>query len=153
MTCGLSFLPCHSMISICTLVIYLCILNGLELHWVQGGPIVTLARLFLFLFTPHSNWPNTWPMKICPKHGRRKWPKHKPKIKHILLCIMFIKLAKKWKSKQQLILPEIRVFWDPFLLPIFLAKYFEAGWVFITQSCKIHFISTSPEFIGKFEKK
>ena len=38
--------------------------NGLELHWVQGGPIVTLARLFPFLFIPYSNcqnWPKTWP--------------------------------------------------------------------------------------------
>jgi len=33
------------MISICTLVIYLCTLDGLESHWVQGGPIVTLATL------------------------------------------------------------------------------------------------------------
>jgi len=33
---------------------------GLELHWVQGDPIVILARLFLFLFTPYSNWKN-WP--------------------------------------------------------------------------------------------
>jgi len=32
--------------------------NGLELHWVQGGPIVTLATLFLFLSTPYSNWQN-----------------------------------------------------------------------------------------------
>jgi len=38
--------------------------DGLELYWVQGGPIVTLARLFIFLFTPYSNsqnWPKTWP--------------------------------------------------------------------------------------------
>jgi len=33
--------------------------DGLELDWVQGGPIVILARLFLFKFTPYSNWPNT----------------------------------------------------------------------------------------------
>jgi len=39
--------------------------DGLELNWVQGSPIVTLAILFAFLFTPYSNWQN-WP---------RTWPK------------------------------------------------------------------------------
>jgi len=45
---------------------------GLELHWVQGGPIVTLARLFLFLFTPYSNWPNTWLMKMTQIQAQNK---------------------------------------------------------------------------------
>jgi len=105
MTCGPSCLPCHSMFFMYTLVIYLCTLDGLELHWVQGGPIVTLASLFLFLFTPcpiHDSW--NW---------SKTWLKYKPKIKHILLYIVFIKLLKKWKSIQQLILPEMRVFWTP----------------------------------------
>jgi len=39
--------------------------DGLGLHWVKGGPIVTLARLFIFLFTLFSIWQN-WP-KTLPK--------------------------------------------------------------------------------------
>ena len=69
---GPSCLPCHYMLSICTLVIYLCTLDGLELHWVQGGPIVTLARLFLFLFTPYSNWPNTCPKTVAEMQAQNK---------------------------------------------------------------------------------
>jgi len=46
--------------------------DGLELHWVQGGPIVTLARLFIFLFTPYSNWPKTWPKIMAKIQAKNK---------------------------------------------------------------------------------
>jgi len=50
----------------------------------------------------HENW---------PKNGPRQWLKYKPKINPTLLCTIFIKLnKKKWRSRQQLILPEMRVF-------------------------------------------
>jgi len=48
-------------------------------------------------------------MKIGLKHGPRKCPKYKPKIKHILFCIMFIELDKNGRA-ETLILPEMRVF-------------------------------------------
>jgi len=50
-------------------------LDGLELHWVQGGPIVTLAKLFLFLFIPYSdwkNWPKTWPKIMAEIQAQNK---------------------------------------------------------------------------------
>ena len=46
--------------------------DGLELHWVQGGPIVTLARLFLLLFTPYSNWRKTWPKIMAEIQAQNK---------------------------------------------------------------------------------
>ena len=131
MTCGPSCLPWHSMLSLCTLEIYLCTLDCLELHWVQGGPIVTLARLFLFQFTPNYNWPNIWPMKIGPKHGPRKWPKYKSKIKPILLYTMVIKLEKNGRADNNYFSLRREFSELLFLLPIFLAKCFEFEWVFI----------------------
>ena len=131
MTCGPSGLPFHSMFSICTLEIYLCILDGLELHWVQGDSIVTLARLFLFfLFTSYSNWPNTWPMKIGPKHGPKKWLKYKPKIKPIVLWVMFVKLDKNERADN------INFPWDESLLRSFL--FFQFSWPNVSRFDDFH---------------
>jgi len=71
----------------------MCILDGLELHWVQGGPIVTLARLFLFLFTLYSNWPN-----MTYKNWPKTWPKYKPKIRVVHQYITFARKLKVAKG-------------------------------------------------------
>jgi len=50
-------------------------LDGLQLHWVQGGPSVTLARLFLFLFTLYfnwKNWPKTWSKMMATIQAQNK---------------------------------------------------------------------------------